>query len=107
MGFLICCDNKGCFKNMEPMLDVNNDEVICTECGKPIKSVTSFAKIQMKSLGQIKKAPPPSQAFSVECRFCGSVAPPIKQDKQIHCASCKRHLDYLTPAFAQSFLLRS
>jgi len=104
MGFLICCDNKGCFQNMEPMLDTNTDEVICTECGKIIKSVTNFTKTQMKSLGQTKKAPPPSKAFSVECRFCGAVAPPIKKGKQVYCSSCQRHMDFLTPAFVQSFL---
>jgi len=106
MGFVICCDNKGCYQSMEPLLDTNTNEVICTECGQPIKSVTQFTRIQMKSLGQIKKSAPASKAFSVECRFCGSVSPPTKKDKKLYCSSCNRHLDYLTPAFVQSFLVK-
>jgi len=105
MGFLICCDNKGCFQMMEPLLDIKTNDVICTECGKPINSVTSFAKIQMKSLGQTTRIKRATTSWAVECRYCGASLPPtIKPDGKIVCSHCSAHLDYLSEPFVRSFL---
>lgn len=101
MGFLITCDNKGCFETMEPLLDKNTDRVFCTVCGKEITSVTYFAKVQMKSMGQTMNNQKTSQAFSVRCNFCGAAGQPtIGADGKIHCSTCKSHMDHLSPPFA-------
>jgi len=101
MGFLITCDNKGCFETMEPLLNKNTDQVFCTACGKEIKSVTYFAKVQMKSLGQTMNNQKESRAFSVRCNACGTVGQPIvAQDGNIHCSACKTHMSDLSPPFA-------
>ena len=103
MGFLITCDNKGCFESMEPLLDKNTDRVFCTACGKEMKSVTYFAKVQMKSMGQTLNSQKTSQAFSVRCNFCGSVGQPIvAADGKILCSACKSHMDYLSAPFAHT-----
>ena len=55
MGFLVYCNNKGCGKEQEPLLDVSDNEAYCSECGGKV-NVTVFAKSQMKALGQVKRA---------------------------------------------------
>lgn len=103
MGFLITCDNKGCFETMEPLLNKNTDQVFCTACGKEIKSVTYFAKVQMRSLGQTMNNQKTSQAFSVRCTHCGTVAQPtVAADGRIHCSACKSHLSDLAAPFAHT-----
>lgn len=104
MGFLITCDNKGCFETMEPLIDKNTDKVYCTSCGKEIKGVTYFAKVQMKSLGQTMNNQKASKAFSVRCNYCGAVGQPTVDNGKIHCGFCKAHLDYLSPPFAHTIL---
>ena len=104
MGFSIFCDNKGCGERMEPILDINTNEAICTECNKPIKSVTQFTKSQMRALGQVKRAIESRQAFVVECTFCRTKASPTIKDKKIYCSGCGKHMDNLSAPFVQSLL---
>jgi len=93
MGFLICCDNKGCFETTEALLDPESNKVYCAACGEEIKSVTHFAKVQMKSLGQTMKNQKKSRAFEVNCPFCRKVAQPIVgRDGSISCTGCGSEL---------------
>lgn len=102
MGFLVYCDNKGCGKDQEPVLDVNTGEVFCTECGKTIKTVTEFAKRQMKALGQVKRAVKKQQAFSVKCNACNRENPPkIGEKNKIVCSFCDAELTDLPKPFQQ------
>ena len=102
MAFLIYCDNKGCGKDQEPLLDVLSDEVYCVECGKTIKSVTSFAKKQMKTLGQIRRDEKKQQAFAVKCNVCKKESPPtVEKNGMIVCSLCKNELIDLPKPFAQ------
>ena len=102
MGFLIYCDNKGCGKDQEPVLDPTTGDVYCTECGKVIKSVTEFAKRQMKSMGQVKRDSKKQQAFSVKCQTCKKENPPKIDDKnKIVCSFCDSELTDLPKPFQQ------
>ena len=102
MGFLIYCDNKGCGKDQEPVIDVKTDQVFCTECGKEIKSITVFAKKTMKSLGQIKRAAKKQQAFSIKCKACNKENPPKIDDKnKIVCGACNSELTDIPKPFQQ------
>lgn len=102
MGFLVYCDNKGCGKDQEPTLDVHSNEVYCSECGKTIKSITDFAKRQMKVLGQIKRESKKQQAFSVKCGVCKKENPPkINQSNEIVCSFCDAVLSDLPKPFQQ------
>jgi len=106
MGFLLQCDNKGCFEQMEPMLDVESDEVFCSKCGKEIKNVTVFAKRQMKSLGQTMKNQKSSRAFAVQCKYCKKTeAPTVDKNNDINCGGCGKLMDYLTAPFANTIRL--
>ena len=99
--FLIYCDNKGCGKDQEPLLDVLTNEVHCVECGKTISSVTSFAKAQMKSLGQVKRNDNKGQAFAVKCSSCKKEAPPTVIGEKIHCSICKIEMKDISAPFVQ------
>jgi hypothetical protein len=90
MGFLICCDNKGCYKTSEATLDTKTDQVYCGECGEIIKSVTSFTKVQMKTLGQIMRNQKASTAFAVPCPTCSKTNTPIlnKKTGALLCPAC-------------------
>lgn len=101
--FRIYCDNKGCGRDMEPLLNVETNSVECTECGREVKSVHQFTKTQMKSLGQIKRDNKVKEAFSVQCKTCVKEnAPILGPNQEILCSVCNAHLDYLTAPYAHA-----
>jgi DNA-directed RNA polymerase subunit RPC12/RpoP len=116
MGFRTFCDNKGCRKEMEPVLDKQTNEVYCTECGKTINSLTDFAKRQMVVLGQIRRADKKKQAWSFKCVECQKEGPP-KLNKEgekdakglpigdkLLCSYCEHELTNISKPFAQIIL---
>lgn len=95
------CNNAGCKKECEPVLDVATNEVHCTECGK-VMEVNHFTKVSMRSIGQIQRLEKLQQAFSVKCNFCKKeTAPTVKNDK-VYCTVCNNHLDYIAKPFVQA-----
>lgn len=101
MAFVVYCDNKGCGKQMAPLLDPETNKVECTECGKEVKSITQFAKASMKSMGQFKKTKS-QKAFAVQCKSCNQEdTPKINSDGTVVCAHCAAHLNYLSAPFVQ------
>ena len=102
MPFFIQCDNKGCFKNSEALIDSLSNDVFCSECGGTIKNVTHFAKVQLKSLGQTTKKQKTSKAFSVTCKFCNKTETPKIKDSKVFCTFCDKELNYLSPPFIQA-----
>lgn len=90
MPFLMFCDNKGCGKDQEPLLDLSDDQVYCTNCGNAIKQVTPFAKTQMRALGQIKRTKKAQSAFAIACEDCKTVSQPILQNEKLACPHCKK-----------------
>lgn len=98
MGFLLFCNNKGCFKQQEPKLDVSTNEVHCAECNGIITNITDFTKKQMKALGQIAKAVKTQEAFSIKCNSCNFAGvPTIKQNKAF-CSNCNKEMK-VSPVF--------
>ena len=113
MAFNTYCTNRGCMKQMDPVLDKETNEVICTECGKSITSITEFAKRQMISLGQIRRASVKKQAWSVKCTACKKEGPPKlnkegERDKKnqpvikLLCQYCEVELTDLNRPFAET-----
>lgn len=86
MPLQINCNNKGCGKYMLPVLDLKDNEVYCTECGKIIAGANHFTKIQMKTLGQIKK--PARPAYSIRCDKCKKEALPKLTNNKLVCSWC-------------------
>ena len=66
----LTCTNKGCYKTTsDSLLDTSIDEIVCSECGKPIIGISSFTKRSMIGLGKIRSKHT-EKAYSVECKKC-------------------------------------
>jgi hypothetical protein len=101
MGFRIFCDNKGCGKDNEPVLDKDTGSVLCTECGKEIKSITDFAKRQMVALGQIRRTEKKRQAWAVKCDSCKKEAQPKLENNKLICSACNKELTNIAKPFME------
>lgn len=100
---LIYCSNKKCNKQMEPLLDVADNTVYCSECGEACNNVTEFAKKSMASIGQIKRvASNPSEGFSVQCPHCSKSAKPSVKGDKAFCTFCKKENTNLNKFFIRS-----
>ena len=99
MPFLINCDNKGCLKTQAALLDTNNNIVICAECQKEIKNITSFAKHQLKHLGQTMRAKKSQKSFAIKCLHCEAEDVTLLQNDNFFCTTCKKELEHLSPPF--------
>lgn len=99
MAFQTYCNNKGCNKEQEPLLNLDTNEVECSICGKSISTITPFAKAQMKTIGQIKRKVKGSQAFSVECKQCKKTATPKIVKGKAVCVHCDSVMDHLSDPF--------
>ena len=71
----IQCDNAHCFASEESLLDEATNEVICLECGNPIKSLPETTKKLLKQFKQVKAHVKRSMEF--ECKACKTVARPL------------------------------
>lgn len=98
MGYMCFCTNKGCNKEMEPVVDKDTLVAYCTECGKPIDNITLFMKRQLVSQGQVKKAEKKRLLGSVQCNKCKEVGPPeLSKDNKFVCPACKAELNLNKP----------
>ena len=99
MAFTTQCLKKGCNKEQQPLLDLNTGEVLCISCGEVLTSITSFAKAQLKALGQTTRGQKSQKAFSVKCVACKrDTAPNLVNDK-LMCMHCKLELTGLSKPF--------
>lgn len=96
MPFSVWCDNKGCMKYQSPALDTDTNQVLCTECDREIKSITDFAKRQMKGLNQIVKKKAQS-SFAVKCQKCNKQGTPVLIDDEFCCGACQSVLNLSAP----------
>ncbi len=68
---LIMCNNKGCMKSSNALLNTDTMEVICQECGNPITNISNSMKRALKNFGQIVRASE-KKAFMVNCHNCNA-----------------------------------
>lgn len=100
MGFLIYCNNKGCGKSQEPLLDKISNDVYCTECGEVIDNVTVFTKNAMRGMGQIKRDDGKAKlAFAIKCDTCGHKEQPKLANNQLACKKCDHLYENLSPPY--------
>lgn len=97
MGFLMTCTNKGCYKTMEPLLNLEDNKVYCTYCNKYMVNVSPFTVNQMKHLNQVKKSSPARVAFSVTCPKCSEKALPKISGDIVICSNCNAELNNILP----------
>ena len=99
MGFVITCSNKGCYASTDALLDLTTNVVICRDCGKPIDSVTSFAKVTLKSLGQTTKGQKKARALEFDCQTCNKKVVPSLKDGKIICSECENEMKNVPTTF--------
>jgi ribosomal protein L34E len=89
----LMCKNKGCYKTTsDSLLDKETNEVICSECGKPIEGVTDFTKRSMIGLGKVRSKYT-GKAYSVECKKCTRVGQPKELNGEFVCFYCEQPLE--------------
>lgn len=103
MDFRTFCDNKGCHKEMRPVVDKDTVVAYCTECGKPLSNISVFMRRQMVSNGQVRRNEKKKLAWAVKCGHCEKEGPPEldKNGEQLVCSFCGKGLDSLAKPFAQ------
>lgn len=103
MDFRSFCDNKGCGKEMRPVVDKDTLTAYCTECGKPVNNISVFMRRQMISHGQVRKNEKKKLAWAVKCPHCEKEGPPglDKKGEKLVCSFCDKEIDNLAKPFEQ------
>jgi ribosomal protein L34E len=112
MEFRCFCDNKGCGKEMRPVVDKDTMIAYCTECGKAVNSISIFMRRQMVSYGQVRRDEKKKLPWAVKCSSCSKEGPPelSKEDKSaggrpkaqtLICSFCGKELTTLAKPFAE------
>lgn len=105
MAMIVQCDNQKCAQLQEAQLEIETNNVICAECGNVIKSISSFAKNTLKSLGQTTRNHKSTETYAIKCPSCSKTGQPKLNKEQIICAYCKKEFTALGEAF--KLLLRT
>jgi len=86
---LVTCNNKGCMKSSDALLDPKTGEVICQECGQPITNISESMKRTLKSFGQVVRAE--RKAFMMACPSCRANREVVMtQDDETVCKDCHK-----------------
>lgn len=84
---LITCNNKGCLKASNAVLNPQTLEVICLECDKPITNISEAMKRALKSFGQVIREE--RKAFLMACNNCKANREVVlNQDDETVCKIC-------------------
>ncbi len=98
----LTCSNTGCYKmTSDSLLDEESNQVICSECGKPIENISDFTKRSMRGMGKVVKTIGKA-AFCVTCKKCERRGQPSIEDNKAVCFNCKEPLA-LTRQFENTF----
>jgi len=105
MDYRCFCDNKGCGKEMRPVVDKTTLEAYCTECDKPVNNIAIFMRRQMAANGQIRKTERNRIPWAVKCHECSKESPPeLSKDNKLVCFFCKKELTKLSKPFAEMIM---
>lgn len=106
MDYRSFCDNKGCKKEMRPVVNKDTLEAYCTECGQTVNNISIFMRRQMRDQGQVQRNEKKRLAWSVKCNHCQKEGPPeLNKSGELVCSFCKKELDHLAKPFAQMIKL--
>lgn len=86
-----------CKKLQSPTLDISTNQVYCSECNAEIPNVSHFFKVQMKTLGQTRKAK--KSAYAIRCVSCKNEALPKLDKNRLVCQTCNRPYDNISRPF--------
>ena len=92
MPMQLQCNNKGCCKMSEALLDKSDDKVYCIECGNEITNMTSFTKTSLKTLGQFKREGKVNSSYAITCPVCNKRSGPELVNDEVCCGACHTNL---------------
>lgn len=84
---LLQCQNKGCVQLNEAKLDMSTDQVICSECGKPIENISVFAKRTLKQVGQVIRTS--NSPWQKQCLKCNVLRDLVVSGEEALCKVCR------------------
>lgn len=88
---LLSCNNEGCYKQSDALLDPETLEVICGECGKDITNISDAMKRVLKTSGQIIRND--KRAFMLACHSCKANREVVlDQDNNTICGVCHHEI---------------
>ena len=103
MEFRTFCNNKGCRKEMRPVVDTKTLKAYCTECDQEVSTITEFMRRQMVAGGQVRSNIKKKMPWSVKCSECTVESQPkLTPDNKLICSACQKELTQLTKPFAES-----
>lgn len=105
MSFTLQCLNKECRKLTEPLLDLETNDVVCSDCGAVIPNITDFVKRQLKFEKKIKSASKKGASFGLKCGSCDNNDTPVFKKNALWCSKCDSKLN-ATPQFIQIFKMK-
>lgn len=71
------------------VLNVETNEVMCTECGENISNISEFTKLSMKSIGDIYR-PRKKKAFVFKCLTCKDDVEAVMKDGVVVGKGCSQ-----------------
>lgn len=103
MEFRCFCDNKGCGKEMRPVVDKDTMVAYCTDCGKSVNNISIFMRRQMVSNDQVRRDEKKKLPWAVKCKNCSKEGPPnlSKDEKDLLCSFCGKELTTLAKPFSE------
>jgi DNA-directed RNA polymerase subunit RPC12/RpoP len=103
VDFRSFCDNKGCGKEMRPVVDQETLTAYCTECGKTVSNISIFMRRQMVAHNQVRRNEKKKLAWAVTCPSCKKEGPPEldKKGEVLICSFCQEEITNLAKPFAQ------
>ena len=83
---LVFC-NKICKETTDASLDVDEDVVVCNQCGESLEHITKFAKLSMKLNGDVKESKN-RKAFVFKCKTHGKMTEVFYKNSRLKGRSC-------------------
>jgi ribosomal protein L34E len=101
MEYRSFCDNKGCHKEMRPVVNKETLEAFCTECGNQVNNISIFMRRQMASYDQVQRNEKKRMPWSMMCKSCNKEGPPEldKDGKKLNCSFCGKELENVARPF--------
>lgn len=94
--FALQCTHKGCYKFQHPVLDLETNEIHCSDCDGVLTNVSPFIKQQLKIEKQIRKRAKKPKHFAVKCSVCSEFETPKVKDNELMCGACDAELQVTT-----------
>lgn len=103
--FTTLCRN--CKADVDPVLDEQNDTIVCPDCYKELENMSPFIKVQLRAYKQVKKPKKQQTAYSILCKKCNATVKPVVKNGQFLCSACGAVMNNISDTFKNLILENS